>query len=122
MWTIHELNNTVNVSNECSHELNKYYSENIIGDEEYDGESPYVSEGGKIYFHDHDMEWMDYISNLEVQEILCKHKTIGVVGFGDFEGDNRGEMWGYKFDGKGGMEKLTGKIMWTTQDGVMSIV
>lgn len=63
-----------------------------------------------LIFNDDHMEHMDYISQQEVQDVLCAHKVKGTIGFISHEGDNQGEIWGYVFDGNGGCEKVDGAI------------
>ena len=112
-WTIHNIINTIKVTDKCSKELNKWYCENVAYDT-WDNDTPYLSAEGVIWFHEDDMEFMDSIEQYsEIKEILCKHKARGMVGFADFEGDNKGKIWGYCFDGKGKMHNLTGKVVWS---------
>lgn len=64
-----------------------------------------------LRFDEDHMEHMDYVSAPDVQEVLKKHKVQGSICFTSHEGDNKNKAWGYHFDGKGGMEKLTGTLV-----------
>lgn len=55
---------------------------------------------------------MDYIHFPHVQEVLLKHKVKGDICFGSLEGDNADQFWGYRFDGKGNVQDLEGKLQW----------
>ena len=108
MWSIAELINTVEISDKCAEELFKNQS--------YEGERWYyldeVTYEGKLSFDSDSMEHMDYLFNSDVNKILKKYKVQGDICFGSVEGDNKGSFWGYRFDGKGNMKNLEGKIDW----------
>lgn len=66
-----------------------------------------------LFFNEDHMEWMDFIGdNEKIVTILKKAKVKGDICFGSLEGDNAGSFWGYRFDGKGGMKKLCGSVVW----------
>ncbi len=65
----------------------------------------------KLNFNDDHMEHMDFVEREEVQEVLKKHKAMGDICFSSADGDNAGEAWGYRFDGKGGMVLLRGVLL-----------
>lgn len=116
MWTIHEIKNTVEVSEECVKDLFEadaftYEGEDTPYHERFDHIS-YVSYNGKLTFNTDDNEHMDYIWEDRYQNVLKKHKVQGDICFADLEGDNRGTFWGYRFNGEGGMVKLKGHVEW----------
>lgn len=70
----------------------------------------------KLSFNSDHAEHMDYLANEYGQKIIAvlnKHQVRGDICFGSLEGDNAGCFWGYRFDGKGNMKELTGKIVWS---------
>jgi hypothetical protein len=64
---------------------------------------------GKLVFNSDHMEHMDYVWQPEVLDVLKQHRVKGDICFSSNDGDNRGQSWGYRFDGEGGMVQLTGK-------------
>ena len=66
----------------------------------------------KLYFNPDHMEWMDYVWEEKILAVLKKHKVKGDICFSSNDGDNKGEKWGYRFDGKGKMIKLNGTNGW----------
>ncbi len=64
--------------------------------------------GGKLVFNSDHMEHMDYVWQPEVLAVLKKHRVKGDVCFSSNDGDNKGQRWGYRFDGEGGMVELKG--------------
>jgi hypothetical protein len=96
--------NTVKVSKQCA--------KDVAAAVEESGREPPESSGGKLYFNTDDNEWMDYVSDDGVQAVLKKYKVKGDICFGSLEGDNAGSFWGYRFDGKGGMQELEGRLCW----------
>lgn len=109
-WSIGETVNTVRISPACAKELFK-------ADDDANSDIWDLFENvtcrGKLTFNSDHQEWMDYLGSHEkLVEILKKHKVAGDICFGSLEGDNAGEFWGYRFDGKGGMVKLTGQIVY----------
>lgn len=65
-----------------------------------------IIDAGRLVFNSDHMEHMDYVWQAEVLLVLCRHKVEGDVCFSSNDGDNRGESWGYRFDGEGGMQTL----------------
>ncbi len=109
MWSIAEIDNTVWISPACAKELFK------VGRSEGAGwyELEEVTYEGKLTFSPDHMESMDYLGTSQpICEVLCRHKVHGDITFGSLEGDNAGQFWGYRFDGKGGMAPLEGKLQW----------
>jgi len=105
MWSIAEMKNAVEVDKKCAKELFKLNPLDIWRDIDE------VTYNGKLYFNPDHHEHMDFLSTSDrVIKILKKHKVKGDIWFGSLEGDNSGEFWGYRFDGKGGMKKLTGEL------------
>lgn len=108
-WSIGETVNTVKISNECAKELFEAQGEN--GEIWYNLED--VTYKGRVTFNSDHSEWMDWLAhNEELVEVLKKHKVRGDICFGSLEGDNAGSFWGYRFDGKGGMVELTGRVVY----------
>lgn len=110
-WSIGELVNTVTISKKCARELfavrKNYGTWYSLEDVTYDG---------KLNFNGDHMEHMDYLWNEDIQAVLLKYKVRGDVCFGSLEGDNAGSFWGYRFDGKGGMSTLEGKVEWYVKE------
>lgn len=67
-----------------------------------------IDDENHLVFDSDHMEHMDYMWNEDIQAVLKKHKVKGDICFSSDDGDNAGESWGYRFDGKGGMVHLTG--------------
>ena len=106
MWSISETVNTVKIPKQCAKEL---FEAQEDGEEIwYDLKG--VTYEGKLTFNSDHNEHMDFLSQDRFTKILRKHKVKGDICFGSLEGDNAGEFWGYRFDGKGGMKKLTGHL------------
>lgn len=120
MWSISKIDNTVALSKEQALTLlkKKTYTK-IMG--EYYGEAEIPTEDDLLEYYfeinedkyyvmflsDH-MEHMDYVWQLKKE--LKALKAEGDITFGSTEGDNAGNYWGYRFDGKGGMKNLTGFV------------
>lgn len=121
MWSISNIDNTVALTKEQAIVLahDKVYTKQIMGGYYGEAENPtdedlleefFEENDGKYYLmflSDH-MEHMDYVWQLEKQ--LKKLKVEGDITFGSLDGDNAGENWGYRFDGKGKMKKLKGVL------------
>ncbi|MBI4991629.1 MAG: hypothetical protein HZB99_00210 [Candidatus Harrisonbacteria bacterium] len=107
MWTIAETLNTVKISAKCAREL---------FEAQEDGEEIWyslenVTYKGKLTFNPDHNEHMDFLRRDDKYvSILRRHKVKGDICFGSLDGDNAGEFWGYRFDGKGGMKRLTGRL------------
>jgi hypothetical protein len=109
-WSIGLVTNTVKISSKCAKELFKAQKED--GSEIWYSPEE-VTNKGKVTFNEDHMEWMDWLANNDkLVEILKKYKVEGDICFGSLEGDNDGEFWGYRFDGKGGMVKLKGEVVY----------
>lgn len=109
MWSIGELVNTVEITKECAKELFEAQG--------YEGETwdslEQVEYKGKLVFNSDHFEHMDFLAtDKKVVEILKKHKVKGDICFGCLEGYNAGQFWGHRFDGKGGMVELVGKVVY----------
>ena len=108
-WYINNVVNTPVLETECERDLLetkiiKYVHERDVYN--------LTDDDGHLIFEMDDMEHMDFIEDSEVQDVLKKHCIKGDICFTSSDGDNAGEMWGYRFDGAGGMEMLTGVISW----------
>lgn len=104
-WSIANISNTVEIDSIVAEELFKYDKYN-----EYWYHVDDVAYRGHLSFNTDHQEHMDYVSNPKIQDILKKHKVKGCITFGSLEGDNRGQFWGYEFDGKGNMFELVGVV------------
>lgn len=100
---IHLVRNTVRISKRTEQELNWFHEST-----DYDGVVPCLDEDGYLYFY-LDSPASDYVANVEVQKFLKKHKVKGDICFVSDDGKKE-TGWGYRFDGKGGMKKLEGKV------------
>lgn len=111
MWSIECLVNTVNIPNECKHNL--FDEAQDYKEELWDEVNNVTDENGQLYFNLDHMEHMDYLgSHDKVIKVLKRYNVEGDICFGSLEGDNAGSFWGYRFDGKGGMKYLTGRLVW----------
>lgn len=111
-WSIALLENSVAISKDVAQEI--FLTDGHGG--EHNWASPDdVCDRGKLYFNPDDDEHMDFMWDEKIIEVLKKYKVEGRICFGSLEGDNRGEFWGYEFDGKGNMEKLKGYVAWEVQ-------
>lgn len=64
---------------------------------------------GLIEFDDNAMEWMDFLYNDWAIEILNDPSVNGDVVFASTEGDNSGDIWGYRFK-NGKMSTLVAEV------------
>lgn len=126
MWSISNIDNTVKLSKKQALELTKiskymsivgdYYEDPVFANDE-DLLTEMFEKSGKDKFQirfisDH-MEHMDYVS--QIADSLKQLKVKGDITFGSMDGDNSGQFWGYRFDGKGGMKSLVGSLSFTEQ-------
>src|SRR5579872_1706754 len=110
-WSIANIDNTVKITKKIASEVYKATEEDGSYSEYFDDVDG-VSYDGKLYFNPDHSEFMDFLGDERIQEVLKKAKVKGDVTFGSLDGDNFGLFWGYRFDGNGGMVKLKGKIQW----------
>ncbi len=114
-WRIGIIKNTVEISKKCARALFKAQSpKGEIWNELED-----VTYKGKLSFNDDHGEWMDFLgsgNNEKFIGVLKKHEAMGDICFGSLEGDNAGSFWGYRFDGKGGMQKLIGEVTYKIKE------
>lgn len=113
-WHIGIVKNTVEISKKCAKALfNAQSYENEVWSELED-----VTHKSTLYFNDDHGEWMDFLGgeNEKFIEVLKKHKVAGDICFGSLEGDNAGSFWGYRFDGKGGVQKLIGEVVYKIKE------
>ena len=106
-WSIAELKNTVEISDECAQELFEKANSGI-----WYGVEDVKMGGDNLYFDPDHQEHMDFLWDGNAQAILKKHKVEGDICFGSLEGDNAGSFWGYRFDGQGNMTELKGNVSW----------
>lgn len=121
-WYISEVKNEVILTEELINELHEAANNRKIYVEEFmyrDGVYFEDNEDNgdcirKLAFYGDHMEHMDYLGSENVIiEILKKHKVKGDICFQSTDGDNAGDAWGYRFDGKGGMKYLTATMQWS---------
>lgn len=119
-WHINEVENTVVITKQLAQELFDSTDRWDFGDPVSESDImdygvAFTDDAGvlRLHFNDDDMEHMDFIEDKKVQNILKKHKVKGDICFSSNDGDNSGQSWGYRFDGKGGMVKLEGTLGWT---------
>jgi len=113
-WHINVVENTVKVTKEAALAILNSECEisGVIRD--YDFKRPakdFLDElvhKGKFRFNSDHLEHMDFVWEKEVVEALKASKAKGKITFSSNDGDNRGEVWSYAFDGKGGFEYLKG--------------
>ena len=107
-WYIAEIINNAEISDKCAEEL--------FEAQDFESEIWYAKDdvvyNGRLNFDPDHMEHMDYVWKPKIQEVLKKHNVKGDICFGSLEGDNFGSFWGYRFDGKGGMQELEGMLSW----------
>lgn len=116
-WHVELLNNTVKISEECAAELFKaqrsyteiWWSPDEVRDSK-----------GIVTFNSDHYEHIDWIENSDLDAILKKHRVSGDITFGDLEGSATARFWGYRFDGKGGMVELKGRIQWQEKTDELS--
>jgi hypothetical protein len=119
-WSIALIENTVEVPSGLAEDLvtaDKYqevfYDVDDVTTKVRTGKGKNQKQVVRLHFNPDHMEHMDWVSRGELQATLCLHKVKGDILFGSLEGDNDGEFWGYRFDGKGGMKTLTGQVQWS---------
>jgi hypothetical protein len=112
-WSISNIDNTVEISKKCAKDLFEAQRDDGEDHGEFFWNPDDVTYEGKLRFNpDHD-EHMDYVGDDRIQKVLKKHKVKGDITFGDLESSREGSFWGYRFDGKGGMKELKGKLVWS---------
>lgn len=111
-WSIANITNTVKITDACAKDLfaAQEYEHEIWSDPSD------VTYEGKLVFLKDLMEHMDYVWREHIQKVLKAHKVKGDITFGSLDGDDFGKFWGYRFDGKGGMAKLKGMIVWAAEE------
>ncbi len=108
-WSIGLVTNEVEISKACAKELFEVQDKDELW---YDVRD--VTDSGRLTFNTDHAEHMDYLGSIDnrITDVLRKHKVKGDICFGSLEGDNDGSFWGYRFDGKGGMKTLTGRVVY----------
>jgi hypothetical protein len=115
-WFINEVENTVKVPRATALAILNSECEIAGVIRDYDFERPaedFLGEllyEGKFQFNSDHMEHMDYVWEKGVIEALKAAKAKGTITFSSNDGDNRGQVWSYVFDGKGGFEYRKGTI------------
>lgn len=107
-WSIGIHKNTLLVSEDTVNKLQALFEETG----EYDLEFSAIGGGSyKVEFISDYMEHMDVLWNDEIRKIImADSENFGEVVFISAEGDNAGDIWGYRFaDGK--CTLLTGDIV-----------
>jgi hypothetical protein len=118
MWSIALIKNEVKITKKIAKEIYKKtthkFEDEVYNDIFYSLDE--VMSDSKLQFNPDHNEGMDYLaSEAIVIDLLKKHKVSGDICFGSLEGDNQGEFWGYRFDGKGGMKHLEGKVVFEVE-------
>lgn len=116
-WHINVVTNTVKVSKAAAIAILDNEDNDIAGViRDYDFERPaadFLSEllyDGKLNFNPDHMEHMDFVWEKGVIAALTEAKAKGEITFSSNDGDNRGQVWSYVFDGKGGFEHRKGTL------------
>ena len=108
-WHIHLDVNSVKINPQIAKEIFEATRDNNIWSSEQS-----VMDYGYLTFNSDHMEHMDVLCwNDSIIKILKNHKVKGQICFTSSEGDNAGKAWGYDFDGKGNMFRLTGAMKYT---------
>jgi hypothetical protein len=113
-WSVQEMRNTVEISTEVAETLIKKFARYIPTIYQEDNPTPdELLHRGKLYFSEDHMEHIDWLGQHEdILPTLAALKVKGDICFGSLEGDNAGAFWGYRFDGEGGLKRLTGDVVW----------
>lgn len=90
-WSIGIIENSVTVPEAAQADLIALESEH---DFSYDDRG---AVDGELLFNPDDMEWMDYLGDDQIVQVLVSHGAQGRVLFGSLEGDDAGSYWGYEF-------------------------
>jgi len=107
-WHINLIINDVEITEKCAKAVLKALQKDSSFETLHD-----VWRHKKLHFNWDHQEWMDFLMwHRNIIEVLQKHKVKGDICFSSNEGDNAGEAWGYRFDGKGGFRALTGRLQW----------
>lgn len=121
MWKISNIDNNLKLTKEQAQQLadNNNFVDHVLGyipDEDEIFNELFTASGKKflLNFNPDHMEHMDFIAFFEKEIKALKAK--GDITFGSTEGDNAGDYWGYRFDGKGGMKKLVGQVNFAEVD------
>ncbi len=113
MWSIGELKNTVEISETCAQDL--FHAQAFPEELWHDVTEVTIEnrEGVRVLYFDSDHnEHMDFLHQERFTDVFSRHNARGEICFGSLDGDNAGSFWGYRFDGEGGMQKLTGSVEW----------
>lgn len=115
MWSIILVKNDLKISKKCAEALlgeegtDGYYDGECAGEYGWEGLSDlFDANSGKLVFNSDHFEHMDFV--WRVWKVLAEHEAKGEIVFASAEGDNKGEAWSYRFDGKGAFEHRQGKL------------
>lgn len=116
MWRIEVIDNTLKINKKTAQDLLKENKKlEKTGQEIWYDLDDITDCDGCIKFNRDHYEHMDFLDNRPgIVKVLKANKAKGRVTFGCLDGDQFGQFWGYEFDGKGGMKKLTGTLTWET--------
>ena len=103
---IYVIGNTLRISTECALDLYKAVKKFYLFDDPED-----VTHKGLLNISDNARLKDNMLRDRDIQNVLKKHKVEGQVLFGIK--DESPSLWGYNFDGQGGMQELKGEIKWT---------
>ena len=104
-WNINVKTNTVRVPKEHRkkfEELAENFSEGCLD---------YIAPDGEICFMSDAMEHMDFLWEDWVSNFQKEIKLDGDVVFMSAEGDNSGDIWGYRFKPDGTITRLSAKVV-----------
>lgn len=109
-WYINLIENELPISDEAAAD--------IVAIEDYNlpKENERVLDG-KLRFQMKHKEWMDYVWNKSILDVLLKHKANGQVLFSSSDGDNKGKTWGYRFTDGVLAELVRVNGEWIADDG-----
>lgn len=104
--------NTVNITSKCAEALYKaqeYEYELWIEPDE-------VAKDNELIFEPRYGAPLDWLASKDhLIAVLRKHRAKGDINFIELNDYTIVGIWGYRFDGKGGVKKMKGSIRWSTR-------
>lgn len=109
-WNVGVLEENVKISKSKVKKANAELAKYI----EYGYGGLFDEDTGELVIDYDAQEHIDPIQQLSDDTILVllKYKPKGKLLFSSSEGDNKGDAWGYEFDGKGGVKYLDREVKW----------
>lgn len=78
-----------------------------------------IDDYGYLLLNEDAQEWIDVFQHdPDLLKIFLKFNPKGKLLFSSEEGDNKGDKWGYEFDGKGNVKFVSGKYVWEVTGGL----